>query len=356
MIGLGLGLIGMVAVAPAARAQAGEPAQLRCSLADERIDESSGVASASWSDDVLFTHNDSGDSARFFAIDARTCATRATYTVKGATSRDWEDMARATAADGTPVLWLADIGDNDARRSSVLLYEVAEPGAAGGDLPVRSRLELTYPDGPRDAESVLVDPETGRPVVVSKDRNDGRSRAYRVPAAGSGELEPLATLDVKALPGGSLASLAWSVTSGDTSPDRRRVVLRSYLAAWMWAAAPGEPLAAVLSRPPTSLDLPLTRQAEAIAFARDGGGLWVTTEGASTPLHLLPLDPLNASDPRATTPSTFRTATPPSEAAAPDVDPPAEHGRPLAGLVAVAAGAVVLAAAVAVLVTRRLRR
>ena len=252
------------------------------------------MAAASWADNVVFTHNDSGDRARFFSVDTGTCATRATFTVTGATNLDWEDMARGQAGDGSPVLWLADIGDNQARRASVVVYEVDEPGpgATDGAVRVRTRSTLTYPDGAHDAETLLVDPESGRPVVVTKDTAAGRSRAYRLPSTGSGVLERLADLDVAALPGGGLFAPSWSVTGGATSPDRRVVVLRSYLAAWAWTAVPGEPLATILGRRPTALDLPLDRQAEAVSFTRDGSGLWLTSEGAGSSLHQVVLPPV----------------------------------------------------------------
>ena len=354
----------MLAAAPAA----GGPAELRCSLADARINESSGVAAASWSDDVVFTHNDSGDSARFFAVDARTCATRAVFSVRGATNVDWEDMARGSAADGTPVLWLADIGDNLATRSSVVVYEVAEPGAsaAGGTVPVRNRWTLQYPDGPRDAETLLVDPETSRAVLVSKDAAAGRSRAYRVPAAGSGVLEALAPLDVKALGGGAFGRPSWSVTGGATSPDRRAVVLRTYLGAWVWASSPAEPLAAVLARPPEQLEIPLGRQAEAMSFTRSGSGVWITSEGAAAPLHLIPLGTTAAVPPTTTTAPTTPSAAPavaspdvvsPDVAfpavAFPDVDDAAPRIRSVALRIVVAAGAVLLVAAAALAVFLR---
>jgi len=323
------------------------PAEVRCTLADQRIDESSGVAASSWSDDVVFTHNDSGDAARFFAVDARTCATKATYAVRGARNVDWEDMARGAAADGTPVLWLADIGDNGAKRTGIVIYEVDEPGlGTDGPVSIRSRWALTYPDGARDAETLLVDPETSRPVIVTKDVTGGASRAYRVPRAGSGVLEPLAALDVRALPGSGLAGPAWSVTAGATSPDRRRLVLRSYLSAWLWATAPGEPLATTLGRPPERLDLPLGRQAEALSFTRDGGGVWATAEGAGSPLVLVPL------------------SSPPSAAPGPDGAAPAPSsprnpilpaaGRPSPALAL--AGAAVLLGALALLARSSRRR
>jgi len=276
-------------------------ADIRCTLADKSINESSGIASASWSDDVVFTHNDSGDAARFFAVDARTCATTATFTVAGASNVDWEDMARSAAADGTPVLWLADIGDNGGNRRGVVIYEVNEPApGATGTVAIRSRWALTYPDGAHDAETLLVDPETGRPVIVTKDVTAGMSRAYRVRSSGSGVLEPLAALDVRALPGGGLASPAWSLTGGATGYDRRHLVLRSYFAGWLWATSPGEPLATTLARPPQTIDLPLGRQAEALSFSRDDGGIWGTSEGVGSPLFLAPLPQPGERSPGAT--------------------------------------------------------
>jgi hypothetical protein len=271
----------------------GGPAEIRCSLADPRIEESSGIAAASSTDEVVYTHNDSGDQPRFFAIDTRTCATRATFQVTGARNLDWEDMAAGVAADGTPVLWLADIGDNAARRATVVVYEVDEPGAdaSGGSVRPRQRWTLTYPDGVHDAETLLVDPETGRPVIITKDTTTGRSAAYRLPASGSGVLERLVGLDVRALPGGGLASPAWSLTGGATSPDRTTVALRSYLGAWLWTTTPGEPLSATLARRPEILTLPVGRQAEALTFTRDGTGIWVTSEGPASPLARIPLTP-----------------------------------------------------------------
>lgn len=309
---------------------AGGPADVRCSLDDERIRESSGVAASSWSDDVVFTHNDSGDAARFFAVDARTCATRADYQVTGASNVDWEDMTRSATPDGAPVLWLADIGDNGAKRPSVVVYEVDEPGpGAVGSVAIRSRWSLTYPDGPHDAETLIVDPETGRPVVVTKDSVGGQSRAYRAPDGGSGILEPLVGLDVRSWPGGGLIGPSWSLTSGATSPDRRSVVLRSYLAAWLWTTSPGEPLAVTLSRPPEPLLLPQARQAEAISFNRTGSGVWVTSEGAESPLSLVPL----------TEPPPG--ALPPPAVPAPGAAPQASKERP-AALILVASGSALL--------------
>lgn len=326
---------------------AGGPAENRCSLADERISESSGIAAASTTEEVVFTHNDSGDRARFFAVDTATCATRATYELTGASNLDWEDMAGGLGADGAPVLWLADIGDNRSRRAAVVVYEVDEPAAAapGGALRTRSRRTLSYPDGPQDAETLLVDPESGRPTIVTKDAKAGASRVYRLPA-GSGPLERLADLDVRALPGGGLTGAAWSLTGGATSPDRRTVVLRSYLAAWLWATAPGEPLATTLARPPEPLTLPVGGQAEAVTFTRDGTGLWVTSEGAGSPLLRVPLEPT----PQAAAPGVAREPAPRS------AEPIVPTRGPIAPLILGAAGAALVLGILALVIRGRSQR
>src|SRR4051794_17862577 len=165
-----------------ATAVVSEPAHVAFRWRDQRIAESSGLAAATREPGVWFTHNDSGDAARFFAVgaDGRTLAT---YRVAGATAVDWEDMAAAPAADGTPTLWLADIGDNDAARPSITVYAVPEPRVRRGEdrtLPTTA-YRLRYPDGPHDAETLLVDPVRHRAYVVTKTLA-GRSAAYAAPA------------------------------------------------------------------------------------------------------------------------------------------------------------------------------
>ncbi len=245
-------------------------AQLQCGFADPQIFESSGVAPASWAGDVIWTHNDSGDLPRFFAVNARTCVTLAVYDVTGAAAVDWEDMTRSGST-----LYLGDIGDNPSRRASVTVYDVPEPARgtpSGAVRPAATRV-LTYPDGPHDAETLLVDPTTGRLVIFTKTAS-GASAAYRAPTAGSGVMEKVA--DVR-FPG--------ATTGGDANAGR--VVVRTYTAAYEWDVQPGESLAALLARPPEPLMLPSTPQGEAIAYTADGSGLWTTSERQGGPVHRL---------------------------------------------------------------------
>jgi hypothetical protein len=87
--------------------------------------------------------------------------------VPGTTNVDWEDLA----ADDQANLWIADIGDNACRRSSITLYKVREPDPAASRARLLATYRFRYPDpgaGCRgaDAESLFL--AGGVPYVITK--------------------------------------------------------------------------------------------------------------------------------------------------------------------------------------------
>ncbi len=150
------------------------------------VTEASGLAWSQSEADVFWTHNDSGDSARVFAV-GWDGIIRATLPLAGVVARDIEDIALGTDPGGAEALFVADIGDNSAVRASIDVYRVAEPSVLG--LPAGTTLgavashviHLSYPDGARDAEALVADRTTGDLYVITK--RESRSRVYRVTAA-----------------------------------------------------------------------------------------------------------------------------------------------------------------------------
>ena len=63
-----LSLLVLIAVGVLPAGASAAPAQL-FTFRDPQIAESSGIVATTTRDDVVFTHNDSGDTARFFAVD-----------------------------------------------------------------------------------------------------------------------------------------------------------------------------------------------------------------------------------------------------------------------------------------------
>ena len=91
------------------------------------IKESSGL-SASECQDVLWTHNDSGNDALIYAMSTEG-RHLGTWRVDGAQNVDWESVATYKDPGGKCFLLLGDIGDNDETRGEVEIYRIPEPTA-----------------------------------------------------------------------------------------------------------------------------------------------------------------------------------------------------------------------------------
>jgi len=250
----------------------------KTTVADPRIDESSGVAISRLRDGVFWTHNDSGDTPRLYAFD-RTGRVLATVEVEGAHARDWEDMC-SYRRGGHSYLLIGDTGDNAARRSHVTLYIVPEPKLpdAPADRPLTSRVErrirLTYADGPDDCECVAVDPAAGDIWLVTKRRHQW---AYRLPIP---EASPEEVLTLT--PAAKLRTA--QPTGMDISPDGRRLALVTYLYGLLYERRADESWADALGRRGSLLPVPLGRQVEAVCFGPTGRRIYLTAEGNPMPL------------------------------------------------------------------------
>lgn len=296
---------------PTARGRIDEAAAI-CSEAAERLPaasvssdeliEISGLAANRTNAGVLWAHNDSGDSARVFAMDA-SGAHLATYTLDGAGAVDWEDMAVGPSASrDASELYLGDIGDNARARPEVVVYRVREPAVDRGAAPVVGmlagveKLTLRYPNGAHDAETLIVDPVSGDLIIVTKDA--GGSQIFRasgtIDASSTTMLELVGRVDFSLLKrrtefaadapplaraGGALA------TGGDISPDGGVIAIRTYSAVWLWSRTPGKSIGEALTAPPCEAPLAAEQQGEAIAFDADGRGYVTVSEGANPPLH-----------------------------------------------------------------------
>jgi hypothetical protein len=261
----------------------------------DAIKEASGVAASRRVDDVWWVHNDSGDSARVFAINTAG-QTLGEYSLTGASPTDWEDVAAGPGpTTGTSYLYLGDIGDNSASRSSVQVYRVPEPLVNPASplstpqaLPDVDALTLTYPDGPHDAEGLFVDPTTRDLFVVTKDLFGGVAGVYRAPAPAAGS----STIPMSKV--ASVALGAWQgVTAADITPAGDVIALRTYLSVFLFPRTSGTSVAQAFSQssctgvaPPVNGGWPGSEaQGEALGFTRDGRGYVTLSEGVHAPIH-----------------------------------------------------------------------
>jgi len=262
-----------------------EPPERTGAIVSDALDEISGLVASRTQPDVYWVHNDSGDGARVFAVDA-TGALRAEVKLAGADARDYEDIARGPGtASNEDVLYVADIGDNLGLRSRVHLYALAEPRIVGTGVAVLTaptkRIEVRYEDGPRDAEALLVDPRRNDLYIVEKVGLFSRraeAGVYRL-AAEEVQRGKVVARRVAEVPLGP-------VTAGDVAPDGSAVLLRNYWMALHFRREGSEPLAATFARAGCAVPLAdAGRQGEAIGFAADGQSYFTVSEGARSPLH-----------------------------------------------------------------------
>ncbi|MBO3748918.1 hypothetical protein J5X84_22805 [Streptosporangiaceae bacterium NEAU-GS5] len=234
---------------------------------DARITESSGLAMSPTHPGIVYTHNDSGDGPRFFAVDMRG-RTKATFDVAGAVARDWEAMA-ASVENGHGVLWLADIGDNlEGAWPDVSIYKVVEPTTLRDATVQAVRYRFRYAGGGRNAEGVMVNPRTGRLYVISKEFSGSIYAAPR-------QLRSDRVNILKRV--GSAPIMA---TDAAYAPDGSSFVIRTYFSASLFRA-PDDLIA--------KLDVPSLAQSESITYTRDGKSLLTGSEGRHSPVYEIPL-------------------------------------------------------------------
>ena len=240
------------------------------------IVEASGLAASRRNANVLWLHNDKGDTSRVFAI-STTGASLATFVLGGAEASDGEDIAVGPGPiAGAGYLYVGDIGDNSATSDTIEVYRVAEPEVIPSSAEVTlsgvDRLEFRYPGGQgENAETLLVDPTNGNLYVVTKS-DTGEARIYRASP-------PFVPLDrttmtlVTTLQFGSAPLLGDpSATGGDISPDGSLIAIRSYDAAYAWRRPAGTTVEEALATTPCALPIRAESQGEAFAFFSDGTG------------------------------------------------------------------------------------
>jgi len=271
--------------------QAYGPSTKIAQIKNQSIDESSGLVASRTHPGAYWTHNDSGDGPFIYALDARGNSL-GVFRVTGATARDWEDISVGPGPQrGRSYLYIGDIGDNGAARAEVIVYRVPEPELKTGDRNSTKKqprvtepaeaIRLTYPDGQRDAETLIVHPSTGNLYIVTKVAfaNPVVYEATAPLTTGKPSmLKRIGEIRVPSIFGGA-------ITGGSVSPDGRRVALCDYFQGYeLVLPAASREFIDIWKQKMTGFDLGKRKQGEAIAYRLDGKALLATSEGKSSDL------------------------------------------------------------------------
>ena len=256
-------------------------------LKTKALNEASGIVRSQRQDDVYWLVNDSGK-PRLYAIDS--IGTNLGHIkVDGAKHVDWEDIASFTL-DGKPYLLIADIGDNDRKRRDVTIYVVEEPEPGQGEAEIAWSFDFSYPKGPRDAESLTVDIDNERILVLSKreipavlyelplrPKTDDRQKANPLGAIRS--LPKPSRQDVEFAP--ATKNWHWQPTAMDISADSRAAVILTYHGVYYYRRDGDSTWLEAFQTRPAAISVGDFDKAESVAFSPDGKSVFVTFEGSN---------------------------------------------------------------------------
>lgn len=199
------------------------------------IDESSGLTQSTREPGIFWTLNDSGDSARIFAVSATGemlspgTSASAGVPIKGAVNRDWESLAR----DFQGGLLIGAFGNNGNRRRNLAIYRVAEPDPLTAlEANVDARWPFHYPDQTEfpptgnnfDCEAMFV--AGGQIYLITKHRADSMATLYRLASPSEMESNTLTLL--------TRANFRGQVTGAGSWNDGERIAVLTYMSAWVF--------------------------------------------------------------------------------------------------------------------------
>jgi hypothetical protein len=211
--------------------------------------ENSAAAISHTQPGVFFTINDSGNEPILFALDT-TGGDRGAWHVQGATDVDWESASVGpcaapgpSAAKPNDCVYIGDTGDNEARRTSRVIYRVAEPAARGAGfmgVVTPERLRYRYVDGPHDVEAMYVAPNADTFLITKRPLTDASGRlrpalVFVLRADAWGGPTPAVAQLVDSLPIVPGTAPMRAITDAALSPDGRVLAVRTYAQVFTFA-------------------------------------------------------------------------------------------------------------------------
>ena len=254
----------------------------------KEILESSGLVASRCNQDVFWTHNDSGNGNYIYALNKQGNKL-GTWKVTGSKNNDWEDIATLKNKDGKCFLFIGDIGNNSRSKSVLTIYKLSEPRVSklnqvsSKKKPLKTAkaetIKFSYPKVRRDAETLMVHPETEDIYVLSK-RFSGASGVYKLSdykTSQTNVLEKVGKVSVPALPNGFL-------TGGEISPDGSRVVLCDYYNGYeIVLPKDTKDFDKIFEDEASIIELSKREQGEAICYSVDGEAVYATSEKKNSP-------------------------------------------------------------------------
>jgi hypothetical protein len=241
----------------------------------DALNEASGIAMSRRYTNVLWSHNDSGDESRIYAMSMQGKHLDV-FQLKDIEAIDWEDIACGPGpVTGTSYIYIADMGDNKAKRKIKYIYRFQEPEIRQS-IPRKihwitsfDRIAFEFPDGLRDAETLLLEPNSCDLYIVSK--REEQVGIYRLKY-------PQSTQTVNHAEKIAILPLTWAV-GGDLSPDGDELLIKTESTVYYWKKEDQASISTFFEMP-NLVSVPYVQelQGEAICWFRHAMGYFTVSE------------------------------------------------------------------------------
>ncbi|MEO8362705.1 MAG: hypothetical protein ABI672_21955 [Vicinamibacteria bacterium] len=187
------------------------------------VTEASGVAIGRRTASVLWTHGDSyAGEPVLYAIDSKGVV-KGKVRIEGIRVTDWEDIDVGPCGRSSCV-YIADIGDNNGIRKNITIHRVPEPLPTDASARPGDSFQITFPDGPQDAEAMFLS-SSGEMFIVTKG-DTGPIAVYRLGGSPKpGSITQLKKVGV--IQDGPVKRNEW-ITGASQSPDGKWIVMRTH--------------------------------------------------------------------------------------------------------------------------------
>jgi len=239
---------------------------------NQDYEELSGLVCGRKNDQLVYMIEDKGNENEVYVFDQMgTFKTK--LILEGEINIDWEDLAIGSGpVAGETYIYIADMGDNDGNRSGVRVIRFVEPNLANNASNTVSITEydvinFQYPNGPRDAETLMIDPNSKDLIILTK--RDELTRVYRLKfpyASGMNKAEFIGLLPFKKL------------VAGDISADGQRIAVKNKNTIYYWETVENDVLKTLFHASPKTIAYTIEPQGESLGFSFDGKSYFTISE------------------------------------------------------------------------------
>ncbi|MCB0854300.1 MAG: hypothetical protein KDD63_18890 [Bacteroidetes bacterium] len=211
-------------------------------IQNANLNESSGMVKSRRFEGVFWSHNDSGDKARIFALNAEGETISDSLNpsdvgirIRSLKNNDWEDLGWLENK-----MIISDMGNNQNNRDDLGFIIVSEPNPyTDSVIPVATHYKVKYPDQgviplpwDRNFDCEAIFGFQDNVYILSKNRSDENTKLYRFESLQENEVNIPTLIDRFQTEG--------KVTSASMSEDESQLVVLTYQNVWLFKGFQGD--------------------------------------------------------------------------------------------------------------------